>query len=260
MFGEARGGDGRADEEARGTRSRVSERVGARGCRFEGRRRGGASARASLRGDSARVARRRRGRGRRARPAPRDDSGRAAPSVSSAHFKGERATRGAFRETRRGRRRTFAIHASRSRPLPIVDVVRGVVRVRSPTRRARVCLRGAGPHTLGRKRRLHTDDIFPRWRTSLHISHTTTSVHINHGGLVGHAAGRHTRARSRRWTTSPRSLASRVTTRASSRTPPPRPPLVLSDTFLVLSDTLLVLSATRHPHHPHATRQTTTVR
>lgn len=258
MFGEARGGDGRANEEARGTRSRVSERVGARGCRFEGRRRGGASARASLRGDSARVARRRRGRGRRARPAPRDDSGRAAPSVSSAHFKGERATRGAFRETRRGRRRTFAIHASRSRPLPIVDVVRGVVRVRSPTRRARVCLRGAGPHTLGRKRRLHTDDIFPRWRTSLHISHTSVQL-----SQVGRTRRRSTPEHSP-WSTrarsfaslddfAARSLASRVTTRASSRTTPPRPPLVLSDT-------LLVLSATRHPHHPHATRQTTTVR
>ena len=124
-----------------------------------------------------------------------------------------------------------------------------------------------GPAHPGDEKDASGDDIFPTWKTSLHISHT--SVQLSQVGrtrrrstlLVEHSPWS-TRARSFASLDdfAARSLASRVATRASSRTPPPRPPLVLSDTLLVLSDTLLVLFATRHPHHPHATRQTTTVR
>ena len=117
---------------------------------------------------------------------------------------------------------------------------------------ARGCASAARARTPWDEKDASSNDIFPRWKTSLHISHTSVE------SRVGRTRRRSTHARS----FAPlddfaaRSLASRVTTRASSRTTPPRPPLALAF-CLVLSATLLVLSATRPPH---ATRQTTTVR
>ena len=174
----------RADEDARGTGSRVSS--------------GSAPAVADSRGGVA--------AGRARAPPPRrlarvagavaagpTRAARAARRLGTrgtvrilGSFKGERATRA--RSARRGGTTTYLrVHASRSRPLPIVDVVRGVVRVRSPTRRARVCLRGAGPHTLGTKKTPPVMTFSPRGKpVCIFLTHRS-----NYHRLVGHAAGRH---------------------------------------------------------------------